>query len=455
MTLWIVFAILTACVILAVTHPLMHASTAASGSPSDAEAYKLQLAELGREEESGTIAKAEAERMRTEISRRLLRASHRSLAQSMPSASAAFNPAMVFFAFAAAISITAVGIYAKYGANGLSDQPLQARLDAPPQQQTLGIQIANVERRLRANPKDALGWTVLAPVYFQIGQFSKAAKAYRKAMELKGEDENKLLGLFESLTYENDYVIQASAKPLLDAALARNPKSQRGRFWLAALAAQDGRKQEAEQIYREMLSERVSDSWKVFINRQLAELTGGAAGGSQGSGAGSQGDQSAMIRGMVERLAARLKENGADLDGWLRLIRSYAVLKEPDKAEEAAAWARAQFASEPKALEQIDNLVGGLGLAAADTKGTDGVKASGDAVQGDPSAMIRGMVERLANRLKENGADLDGWLRLIRSYAVLKEPAKAQEAVASARTQFASEPKALEQIENLARALGL
>ena len=76
-----------------------------------------------------------------------------------------------------------------------------------------------------------------------------------------------------------------------------------------------------------------------------------------------------MIRGMVDRLASRLKENGADLDGWLRLIRSYAVLNEPGKAQEAAASARKQFASEPEALTRIEALTGELGIPAADGKG--------------------------------------------------------------------------------------
>ena len=76
-----------------------------------------------------------------------------------------------------------------------------------------------------------------------------------------------------------------------------------------------------------------------------------------------------MIRGMVERLATRLKENGADLDGWLRLIRSYAVLNETGKAQEAAASARNQFASNAEALKQIESLTGELGIPAADGKG--------------------------------------------------------------------------------------
>ena len=33
-----------------------------------------------------------------------------------------------------------------------------------------------------------------------------------------------------------------------------------------------------------------------------------------------------MVRGMVERLAERLKQDGSDVEGWLRLVRAYMVL---------------------------------------------------------------------------------------------------------------------------------
>ena len=161
-----------------------------------------------------------------------------------------------------------------------------------------------------------------------------------------------------------------------------------------------------------------------------------------------------MIRGMVDRLASRLKENGADLDGWLRLIRSYAVLNEPGKAQEAAASARKQFAADPEALKKIDAIAGDAGQERR-RRQCDCSGSGGEAPAGGQAAMIRGMVDRLAARLKENGADLDGWLRLIRSYGVLKEPGKAQEAAASARKQFASEPEALTRIEALTGELGI
>jgi cytochrome c-type biogenesis protein CcmH len=370
--IWLIFAAVTACVIFAIARPLIREALPAADALSEIEAYRLQLAELSREEARGTIGKEEAEQTRIEISRRLLKASRQTSAAAVAGHRANLNKNMMFAVLAAVIALGAAGLYVVYGTPGLGDQPLEARLNAPVDRQPLGIQIANVERRLRANPKDAQGWTVIAPVYFRTGQFDKAAEAYRRAMLLSGEDEDKLLGLCESLIYANQGMVPAEAKPALDAALLRNPKSLRGRFWLAILAGQDGRKADAGQIYRQMLSENIPDAWKGVINKHLTALNDQPAlpdspENQQASGGALQGDQRAMIRGMVERLAARLTENGADLDGWLRLIRSYAVLKDTSKAQEAAASARVQFASEPKALEQIDALARGLGLAPAST----------------------------------------------------------------------------------------
>ncbi|GAB4068642.1 c-type cytochrome biogenesis protein CcmI [Ancylobacter sonchi] len=73
----------------------------------------------------------------------------------------------------------------------------------------------------------------------------------------------------------------------------------------------------------------------------------------------------------------------------------------------------------------------------------------------DRNAMVRGMVDRLSQRLAENGDDLDGWLRLMRAWNVLGEGGKARDAAAKARVQFAADTQALGRIDALARELGL
>jgi cytochrome c-type biogenesis protein CcmH len=68
---------------------------------------------------------------------------------------------------------------------------------------------------------------------------------------------------------------------------------------------------------------------------------------------------------------------------------------------------------------------------------------------------IRAMVDGLAARLAQNGNDLEGWLRLVRSYAVLHETDKARTALVDAKRNLAGDPNAIARLETLARELGL
>ncbi len=75
-------------------------------------------------------------------------------------------------------------------------------------------------------------------------------------------------------------------------------------------------------------------------------------------------DRTAMIEGMVSGLAERLKSNPDDVEGWLRLIRSYSVLGRPEEAVEAAraALQGIQGAGERR---RVESLVADLGLGDA------------------------------------------------------------------------------------------
>src|ERR1700712_2259741 len=73
MTLWFVFALMTAVAVFAVLWPLGRAREAARGG-SDLAVYRDQLDEIERDRAAGTIAEADAEAARVEGSRRLLAA---------------------------------------------------------------------------------------------------------------------------------------------------------------------------------------------------------------------------------------------------------------------------------------------------------------------------------------------------------------------------------------------
>jgi cytochrome c-type biogenesis protein CcmH len=65
---------------------------------------------------------------------------------------------------------------------------------------------------------------------------------------------------------------------------------------------------------------------------------------------------------MVERLAERLKRDGSDLEGWLRLVRAYSVLGDRERALSAVSDARRAFGHDADKLRRLDALVKELRL---------------------------------------------------------------------------------------------
>jgi cytochrome c-type biogenesis protein CcmH len=138
----------------------------------------------------------------------------------------------------------------------------------------------------------------------------------------------------------------------------------KARYFLGLAAEQDGRPDAAAAIWRAMLASAPPDaSWTEFVRGELMRLAGGPSE-EQVAGASelSPDQRLAMIRGMVERLAERLSRDGSDLDGWLRLVRSYMVLNEREKALAVLADARRALAADPEKLRRLDEAAKGLGL---------------------------------------------------------------------------------------------
>jgi cytochrome c-type biogenesis protein CcmH len=74
------------------------------------------------------------------------------------------------------------------------------------------------------------------------------------------------------------------------------------------------------------------------------------------------GDRETMIKSMVERLATRLKQNGDDVEGWLRLVRAYLVMGDQDKAKGARSDARQAVSGNAERLKQLNDGLKDLGL---------------------------------------------------------------------------------------------
>jgi cytochrome c-type biogenesis protein CcmH len=148
-----------------------------------------------------------------------------------------------------------------------------------------------------------------------------------------------------------------------------------------------------------------------------------------------------MIRGMVAGLVAKLEGDPANFEGWKRLIRSYSVLGEKLLAKEALDKALAQFTRAPFVKRQLLALAQEFDLDDAPAASAsevprgpsaEDIRAAQEMNPEEQSEMIEGMVAQLASRLAENPNDLQGWIRLGRSYNVLGKPNDARDALAKA-----------------------
>jgi cytochrome c-type biogenesis protein CcmH len=365
---------MTAAAVLAVLWPLGSETTAnkAPSGGSDRLVYLDQLQEVDRDRAAGLIGEAEAESARVEISRRLLAAVDAEAKTSAATVQQAFSHRRAAaIAVIVAVPAIALGFYLKLGSPAVPDQSAFARPNAPLSDQSVASLVSQVEAHLARDPNDGKGWDLLAPVYLRMGRFDDAVLAWRKAIALNGASAERESGLGEALVGASNGVVTDEAKLAFQRAIAADQNEPKARYFLGLADEQDGNRDAAATKWRALLdSAPPGAQWTDFVRDALARVTadasppsGPSTGDIAAADAMTDAQRTEMIRGMVQRLADRLRTDGSDVEGWLRLVRSYAVLGDRDKAKSAANDARRALSDHPDQVKRIDDLVKDLGLA--------------------------------------------------------------------------------------------
>jgi cytochrome c-type biogenesis protein CcmH len=365
MMLWFVFALMTAAAIFAVLWPLSRGGRP-QNEGSEAAVYKDQLAEIDRDVSAGLIEGSEAVAARVEISRRLLAAADNQ--RDPPSGSNIRLRRAAALVALVGLPLIAVALYYPLGSPRLGDFPLAQRVRTPDATQPLDNLVAQVEQHLEQNPTDGRGWSVLAPVLARLGRYDDAIRAYRNSITYNGDSAERRADLGEALAAAAGGVVTAEAKAEFQRAVALNADEVKASYFLGLAAEQDGRAAEAASIWRAMLANAPANApWRPLVQAALVRVGGSPVPALSDDAVAAakdmnETDRSAMIRGMVDRLATRLKQNGDDVEGWLRLVRAYVVLGDPDKAKGALMDARQAVANDPERLRQLNEGLKNLGL---------------------------------------------------------------------------------------------
>lgn len=241
--------------------------------------------------------------------------------------------------------------------------------------------IASLEGRLRADPDNHELWYMLGLARRDNGQFRQAEQAFRRAMELAPQNADYTAYVAEMLLLQGGRNPPPEAEQLLRRVLQLQPGNPQARYYLATLKDMRGDHRGAVDDLIALLRDAPADApWEPQVreatetiarqnnidiaNRlpprrqpEQSAATRGIPGPTpqqmQEARNIPPGEQQRMVEGMVERLAARLRQNPRDEQGWMMLMRSYMVQRQPDRAREALRSALAAFANDQAAQGRL------------------------------------------------------------------------------------------------------
>jgi cytochrome c-type biogenesis protein CcmH len=348
---WIVAGLLILAALAALLRPLIWRTGRGAGEGEAAVAmFRRQLADIDRELAQERLASEEAAATRTEITRRMLAAADREREEGEFSAA---NPGEVSWRIGAAVGVAgllptaALAIYFAVGAPAAINPPVAAgtaRGAGPHDATELAAAADQLKARLEREPDHPEGWVLLGRTLASLQRFDESREAYRRAIAFKPDEPQLHAELGEVLVL----AAGGTVTPAAEAEFAKSGNDPRARFYSAEAALQRGDNAAAKTGLQALLADAPADApWRKVVAARLAEIAPGEpqtkaktpAGPTAQDIAGARSmspeERQAMIRSMVERLAARLDQQPDDKEGWARLAHAYDVLGEADKAKAA------------------------------------------------------------------------------------------------------------------------
>ena len=369
----------------------------------DLDVYRDQLREVDRDLARGVVSEADAERVRTEVSRRILAAD--AALQRHTEESQGSGGVVALGVTAGVVIAGAYAIYMQLGAPGYGDLALNDRIEAaqilrderPSQaaaEASLSGQgnpgnvdpdyVALVERLRQAvttRPDDVQGHELLSRAESRLGNFAEAHAAKAQVIALKADQATA--GDFSEyadlLILAAGGYVSPEAEAALERTLALDATDGPARYFYGLMLVQNGRPDTALRIWDQLLREGPADApWIAPIAAQIEEIAVRAgvnyAMPAIGTGRGPTQDQIdaaqdlspaerlEMIQGMVTGLSDRLATEGGPVEDWAQLISALGVLGQMDQARAILINAREVFGDDPQAADVLSRVADRVGL---------------------------------------------------------------------------------------------
>ncbi len=406
MTFWVLITLIALMIVLFLTYTLLRGQH--GGEPPaayDLRVYREQLNSVDRDLARGVIGEADAERVRTEISRRILAADAKMRGDQSDTGPSNSISAGTIAVLGIILVGGSYGLYQYLGAPGYQDLPLSFRIElaeeiraerpsqsevedqsSQPTVPELEESYENLLNQLRetvaGRPDDLQGHKLLAQHEANAGNYKAAYDAQQRVIELTGDSASAddYTDLAEMMILSAQGYVSPEAENALQQALKRDASHGPARYYWGQMLAQTGRPDAAYKVWLDTLREAPAGApWATAIQGQIEDLAYRAGvfnppamapaspGPSQddiaAAGEMSAEDRQEMILGMVNQLSDRLATAGGSAEEWARLIAALGVLGDTDRALAIRDEAEVVFADDDDALQIISAAARQAGIA--------------------------------------------------------------------------------------------
>lgn len=397
MLFWMITAALTLAIAGLLSMALMRGRDQASDpSEFDLRVYRDQLSEVDRDLARGVLSEADAVRVRTEVSRRILLADTAGAGSAASASGGA--PVVASVLVALVLAGGAYGLYLQLGAPGYGDLALKDRIEMaqdlraqrPSQQEAedslkdlpseIGVSpdylalVKKLRETVAKRPDDLQGNMLLARSEANLGNFAAAHRAQEKVLRLKGDGVtmNDVTDYADMLILAAGGYVSPEAEQVLQVALTQDAANGTARYYWGLMQAQTGRPDVAFRIWDQQLRAGPPDApWispivqqigdmaaRAGVNYQIPEIGGGTRGPSAGdieaAGDMTGSERMEMIEGMVAGLSDRLASEGGTPEEWAQLIGALGVLGRTDEARAIYENGIEMFKDNPSALDLLN-----------------------------------------------------------------------------------------------------
>ena len=238
MSFLFVAAIMLVAALIFVLTPLLRGRDSAGGAANEA---RRLLDALNAARANGILTDEEYATKRAELGDRLLGALNAPTVQRSRSVMyAALGVALL-------MPCAAILIYRIVGEPGAVDGTTQMVSDQPPadHSQNMDQAIAKLAEKLKQNPQDAEGWTLLGRAYEATEHFEQARDALKHATDLAPNDPDVTIAYAEVLALSTpDRRIEGEPRRLIETAMKTSPDNERG-LWLLGISEYQQKKYDA------------------------------------------------------------------------------------------------------------------------------------------------------------------------------------------------------------------